>query len=539
MKSSTWESYIRGFCRDHGIRLVTDTYMVAANIEDRIIACPINNPERIGMLPNERARELMGAFVKHEVAHILFSKSNIILFSREELQKPFLMLLTNALEDVRIENRIGEQWPGIQEELLQNSRECIAGTVNMLIESGDKMPLTHLTLGSIFREYLGTGTTNLLQVSDPRFFAIFGKNKEWIERDFRKATCHEDIAELARKMYKLLPEPPKMPMPKLGGREGDLMGKPSGEGPLSALEELRRHLIGAPPRQPNYRWKGKVKNYEGTELVSYSKRCLGPYLRQRTPLRSPSIIQGLKQVISRELLDKKKRKKLVSMKHGKLFSKHLYRTKLNPLKPRTFYQLVQGKEVSPDLFILVDGSGSMRDINKMKTALDIMWNLNQALRDFRKLNYAISFFTTYNKEKGDPVQLTIKPFGGVFNREVAQIIPTTPTDAPMLLRGSNEYEALKFAEKQLACQPGHRKIVIAISDGFPECGQADPWTIQKMARKQIDNMKLKKIEVYGIGLLTNAGNEIYPNFRRVNTETLGTEIVGVIQNLIQKGGEQQ
>jgi len=182
-------------------------------------------------------------------------------------------------------------------------------------------------------------------------------------------------------------------------------------------------------------------------------------------------------------------------------------------RPRVFKKIDKIKGVDLSACILLDGSGSMNSYGRYTKATKASYIISKAL-DIGNYKSEVVAFYGQRKLRG------IKSFNQKMEYAKKEFIPFYFGGTPLL-------EALKGAEKSLEQQISKRKMVIVITDGFPN----NP----KECEKKIREIETKGITV--IGILINGddyGNIFNPRHKIVNRdlEKLPLQMTEVIKKVL-------
>jgi cobaltochelatase CobT len=220
--------------------------------------------------------------------------------------------------------------------------------------------------------------------------------------------------------------------------------------------------------------------------------------------------------------------------HGRLDRSSIIKLVLPPIdggeyNKKLFYQ--QDKHTMKDtcIFVLTDWSGSMKG-PKMRSAADASQRLVYVMERILKIPVALACFSNRDTECDIGY---IKPFGtrGLSIEEIAHRFAKFRA----YTSANNDADALHWAWQQIRKRRETRKILIVLSDGCP----AGSW-----AGSSYDNLhyivdaitKEKSVELYGVGIHSNAVEKYYPNFKVLD----GPEQINeTLFNLIKDGDKRR
>lgn len=72
---------------------------------------------KLSKLPEDFNKDLLNGYLDHEAAHVIFTDMNV--FKAELARDKFLKTVSNALEDIRIERKMGERFIGCKQNIRQ------------------------------------------------------------------------------------------------------------------------------------------------------------------------------------------------------------------------------------------------------------------------------------------------------------------------------------------------------------------------------------------------------------------------------------
>lgn len=77
-------------------------------------------------------------------------------------------------------------------------------------------------------------------------------------------------------------------------------------------------------------------------------------------------------------------------------------------------------------------------------------------------------------------------------------------------------DAIMLAARRIAVRQESRKIMIVLSDGMPLCGGSDARLLERHLREVIAKIINSGIEIFGLGIQTNAPSKFYPDWAVVS-----------------------
>ena len=209
---------------------------------------------------------------------------------------------------------------------------------------------------------------------------------------------------------------------------------------------------------------------------------------------------------------------------GKLNSRALSQMFASPVPfTRLHKKHSEGESVNTHVEVLVDLSGSMKNDSKIQLASASCLALGDAISPLKTLglSFGISGFTT------NPYVPTSKTVGRSFDRTgegLEHSIWFDPSDdwrrarsrfaymsSSYELRNNADGEALRWAGERLSKIKSDRKILIVISDGEPSLLCSSPRELVPKTRLEEVSLRESGIEVFGLGVGSNAVSSIYQN----------------------------
>lgn len=332
-----------------------------------------------------------------------------------------------------------------------------------------------------------------------------------------------------------------------GEEKGFSVDPDIGEFVKSQLSHLNKQLMSSEYRDSVYKYSGKVVTFKGRDLKDDKKLTRYVYGGRRNYSEQlkedPIIINKVKRILMDYLINEERNRTLFNFKKGKLSTRHLFRVSTDKINPRVFKKKFMGKENNVDLMILLDYSDSMNCGNKIINATNFTFNLNRALKDIKEVNYNITAYTTSQNMGYDQQTQTVltdnhhfifKDFGERFDEEGAKYVLDTNNNAL-----TNDYEALKWATREIKKQKNKRKIIFVVCDGCPQVNNVSSTLMEKLTKEQVEYCRKVGIEVYAFGInawgieaIYGKGNYIHVDSKTI-AQTIGTELL----KLLTKGGK--
>ena len=163
----------------------------------------------IPYIPDDASEELIYAingFLDHEVAHVLFTNFKM---AREIESPKLLKAIYNVLEDMRIEELMGNKFPGSKTNLLNVGRFVIDKKINILYEEmmnqgeTEEIRFFECLFAPFFRSY---GQDVFAEYMNDKWDKVQTiKNKLVpVEEEIGKSNSTEDVVKLAKKILAIL-----------------------------------------------------------------------------------------------------------------------------------------------------------------------------------------------------------------------------------------------------------------------------------------------------------------------------------------------
>ena len=234
----------------------------------------------------------------------------------------------------------------------------------------------------------------------------------------------------------------------------------------------------------------------------------------------------------RRYIQAKARTQVVREKyHGKLDKSSLVRLALPPIdggeyNKRVFYDWEEQKELNTCIHVLTDWSGSMNG-SKMRYAADASGRLVYTFDRILRVPVQLAAFSNRKTE------CDIGLIKGFNDRSVSpQDIAESFSKFYRYTAANNDADAVMWAYNQLKRRKEDRKILIVLSDGCPAGSYAYSNGHRNLQHvtKQIE--KEGKIELYGVGICSEAVEAYYTNTRVLKSPG---EINATLMNIIKDG----
>lgn len=216
-----WSEYCKTFGEKEKIRVVISARIrtPSVNLAKRTIYCPDSD------IPEMQA--ILGAMIKHEIAHILYTKGE------RESQ------VQNALEDIRVNRKLGSKYLGIAQEF-EKVYGDIWGRLFIELKSLHEFPLNDRNLALLFSSYIMLDDVSLASLFPRKAQDIFKENCERLLRKFYQCKNTEDIKKLSEEILKLFEIEPEKDGEGKGREETEMIDISLDKEIESRQEELKK-----------------------------------------------------------------------------------------------------------------------------------------------------------------------------------------------------------------------------------------------------------------------------------------------------------
>ena len=229
-------------------------------------------------------------------------------------------------------------------------------------------------------------------------------------------------------------------------------------------------------------------------------------------------VNVLKSKLRRALIAKERRDWDPGKEQGRLDSKRLVAAYQG--SPSVYKTRKDREELNTSVLILLDMSGSMCG-QPIKTSQECMIALAECLEG-TSIKYQISGFTTASGGRTED-------HSGSYHRACAQLIPTFKSfDDPLRvsktalggiddqwhMKGNADRDAVVWATNELTKREEDRKVLVVLSDGHPASRSINVgWQEQgRHLRLAVEDAKLRGVECIGLGIMSDAVSEYYPDY---------------------------
>ena len=182
--------------------------------------------------------------------------------------------------------------------------------------------------------------------------------------------------------------------------------------------------------------------------------------------------------------------------------------------------------------LLIDCSGSMKE-GRIELARQVAIAFSEALNTLAIPNEVIGFNTSARPERYiDQAQQETGMRQGELLEKFTRFVPIHLT----VFKDFNEsfktaggrfplmkakgltplHESMMFAPRRLAVRPETRKVLLVLTDGYPELWPEPGCSMIDEAIKTVARINKAGIEIIGIGIQTDSVAEIFPQFAVIN-----------------------
>jgi hypothetical protein len=577
-------SVIHRRCQSHGVTLTWSTSAHTASTNGKNITLPV-----IHQPVTKNAMDKLHGFVIHECGHHARPEAFDILNAVPNLS-PELGALMNIIEDDGMEREIAMDYAGDAVALGTMNSVILGEIADEWIKHKDTeateeevAPQAVCAIGQLSRtEWDGMSTA-----SKAKYFAAMNPaatklttdlvNEGWVDR-FRATTNPHETWDAACDLYKRLfpgkdedeleeqreqghskqrPEPGENDEGGEGQANGDKLEDGEGKGApsegtivswkdavLSEHNEWEPKDEDAPPGTIGIDWKdytqGDVCLMPQKDVVVYDlkdnqyKTDNNDWCNVGSPEsfmcdNAEAAIFG--NQIRRYIQAKSKTRVVKEKQHGRLDTSQLFKLGMPPIdggdwNKKVFYSFTDKQELDTCIMVLTDWSGSMMG-QKMVQAADASGRLVHVFDRILRVPVQLAAFT----DSRTPCDIgLIKAFG---DRSISpQKIADRFSKFYKFSSANNDADALMWAYRQILARKESRKLLIVLSDGCPAGSYSYGSSHANLVKVAGDIEKGKRVELYGVGIQSDAVEEYYTNHKVIDDPK---EINRVLFDIIKEG----
>jgi cobalamin biosynthesis protein CobT len=553
-----------------------------AQTDGKTVVLPALDKHKV--VSNEAANVARG-FVNHESGHLRFTNGlTVKRFARHEQHMSFL----NGMEDVRMEKKFADQYPGSMEQFSYAANATLRRFIKQVetgeIKIGDKAKLVPMATAWAGRRKMGQALETTLMEKLEKLTGVENmKVAEYLADESLKATGTLDIARFLEKwLGKVDPEteaekkkheddggmgaPGGSPMgappepgfappaggyhePDMAGAVGDML--PTGGGSTaykSNLEEdkiwdLDKYMAPGGGASSGENRVPTVTEYKRNYLYEQSThkprhvddlRKLGLQNVEFMKTHLGPSVRAVKMALERGLIVAKQRNWDPGQSRGNIDPKRLATVLTGS---RNFYRRRSALEmIDTAVTLLIDMSGSMcneKAVEAMKAAYVFAESLTKVGVPIEVLGF-VSDRAGLKKpmSRSGVIDIIVyKKFVDSMQSGMWKV--GLVTNATMLAGGHQnaDGDSLLHAWRRLRTRPEPRKVLIVFSDGMP-CthGTGD----ENYHLKRVVHMLIAQgCETFGVGIMTDSVKRFYPEHIVISkAEDLATKAGEFLKNLL-------
>jgi len=265
-------------------------------------------------------------------------------------------------------------------------------------------------------------------------------------------------------------------------------------------------------------------------------------------LESIRLVAPMKRKMSRSMLATKQSNWEGDKTRGKINPRRVYQVPMGTSK-RVFRQRVESEDYDTCVLMMVDHSGSMAGPSldlAAKTSIIFGELLNQIGVPFSVLGFSTgseSVASDRISKASDEERTLYRRWGNLWIGEYKNFEESWSSAGPKIInmvRNSkiNTYdgESLRYGAQVLLARPEKRKILFWLNDGYPQPNYGDDYSAHTKYAKDCALEVEKAVELFAIGIRTDAVKRFYKNCVQVNSvEDLPKTCLSELDALIRKG----
>lgn len=511
-----------------GVKVVVGSSDTASTNGDTIFLPPMPVEDEGSLYP------LISGFIDHEAAHIRHTDLGIL---KKKKFAPIEKHLWNSIEDWRVEHEIIKRYPGCREHFLYLIRrfflkEKIEG------KAGENDSPAFSVLNYVLLTLRSWDVPELSAQCEQEANII---HQHWpglclsidaLMNDI-PSKCHssQDALIFARKIVRLIkqeaqaiPEKADSPVqsPSANPSIQPQKNQPQDQkGEKNTLHELLQATEDELPTPMDKKLADMISERCQAESNNGNGMSVAVEGKLTTDELPPAVIMEA-QAVSRALrtklhglLQAQVLRRSSPSRHGKLSGHGLYRIAVH--NPRLFLKNESVTGIDTAVHILLDISGSMT--SRIELAGAACYSVALALAAIPGISVGVSAFPADYKEDVNATVYSLLRHGErVMNSFGVEAHGSTPMT-----------EALWWVLGMLSTRPEHRKVVLVVTDGYPD----DPET----AKETITAAQRMGMEVLGIGIDAPAISSMIPGSENItDIRELAPAMFRLLQQaLLEKG----
>lgn len=512
---NTVERTARMLAREYGIRVVWKG--TRAFTDGKTIVLP--------SLPDDAPDELLEAvqgYVDHETAHVIFTDFSVPVEELSEEQHRCV----NAVEDIRIESRMGELFPGTP----YNFRKCYEWVVSRArVNWADLNQFRRAILAYLCFAKYGE-QDELCEMIDESTRVLARACVEAAGPDIEST---EDAQAAGLRIWDILKDYAAQEEQERKEREAaggsilcDAQGRPIvtsiselSEGISAEAKILIDQLGDAPAISSGYEHGKETSGYliwstadDTVELMDVQGRrdqlaTLRDRARETTSVIKSRLVNSLRAMSKRRWVGNKS--------EGKLDSRKLHRTLIGS-SDTVYKQLSEKLDLDVVVGLAIDHSGSM-DGYRLELASQAAIVLGDALNALR-IPFMVYGYSTLPNLKAVENQQIYARWCSLWIRYYRDFGEAWDTGATRLTAASGEAlnntldaESVQHGVRRLLARPERRKILLVLSDGMPNPGQGHVGKCQQRLHDVVAAATQAGVEVIGLGISSHHVSSYFPN----------------------------
>jgi cobalamin biosynthesis protein CobT len=539
---STLEKLARIFAEQYGVRVVFKHDLCMTDGKD--IYLPV--------IPEEASNEFLDAchgHLDHEVSHILFTDFEVTKESKKIGKKHGLLF--NALEDPWVESKMIKLWRGSK----INLHNCNEWSLEQLGESwGELSEFGKFSKACCLLPTVGEDHwfTQKHIAPDKELMENINKVQDLLDQVPDKVNSSWDNLELVKQIMERLceedePEPEEGAFKEVSGEQLD-----KDEDLLSRHEQIRKEAESEIKQAKRNSYLIWTTENDVVEFITDGDRSKTKQFLEE----SRSIVNALKQRFRMNLLSQTKTRWEPGKRRGRINPRVAYKIPLGTSKD-VFRSKVTHPGFNTRAAMLIDHSGSMQggwscggghapiDLAAM-CALIFGENLHELNIPFEICGYSTGDYNEgdnnyYNASEAEKNIYTRwgRMWLGVYKKYEEAWASSRHRCLQMSRNGKyNTYdgESVRLMAQRLLKHPEDRKILFVLCDGYP-CPNAQQFIeVHRDYLKTVTTELEKHVEVFAIGIQSDAVKEFYSNSVVVNEiRDLPVVMMSELDRLLRKG----
>lgn len=543
-------------------RLLSSNYGINVVFKDK--ACHTDGKTiYLPPLPDNAPEDLVDAmqgYLDHETGHILFSDFTP---NKALSEDQALYACVNTIEDVRVEQRMVELFPG-SEYNLKNAHTWIYSSIK---DNWKALNSFEKALAGLFLKLKYEDTEFVNNFIEPEVKEVIDKAHASLD-DPKKLKSTQEAVDEGTKLYELLKALVPPPPPSCEGKEGKGTGDPKdghGKPSVSKGNDLFKSAVGLEAivsvqdlasvlkqaaksayahnqsSDSTYRiWS--TQNDKVFKAVAQERSHNGKTLQS---LRDSSnhITNAMRQRLVNSLRAMQQRRWQGGKEEGKLDTRSLYRAFGGG--QAIYKQRTDKLTLNTAVAMMVDHSGSMSG-SQLQLAGQAAILLGDVFNVIKVPFMVYGYSTEGYYDRGDSGVQTVEyaRWGSLWLKIYSEFNDHWET-AALKLANTQEHvkentldgESLKYGVQRLLARPEKRKIMVVLNDGEPYPGsKGNVGRCQKYLKNVVAASIAKGVEIITFGIHTDNVKHYYPDWVVINNlEDLVKQPLAKIDEKLRKG----